>query len=188
MIPTLTHREITMQESSFLLGLRYIVATLSLYDEYSNDVLDMPEGSCFPRFYSSFLYSTCFEICTYWWAWLVFDRPKYRRKKIEISRTTSHSNSFSRTKSLTKTISRTISLTNNIAELKPFEVLFFTDIHLTQSCFYAFADRKPFDQNPTTDFSTTRFESKYTIKTRVVWFWSKGSLFATTTNLKLLMY
>ncbi|GAU49608.1 hypothetical protein TSUD_286500 [Trifolium subterraneum] len=97
-IPTmLTHREITMQESSFLFGLRYIVATLSLYDEYSNDVLDMPEGSCFPR-------------------------PKYRRKKIEISQTTSHSNSISRTTTLTKTIARTISLTNNIAELKPFEI------------------------------------------------------------------
>ncbi|CAK8533174.1 unnamed protein product [Lathyrus sativus] len=89
---------VVYQESSFLFGLRYIVATLSLYDEYSNDVLDMPEGSCFPR-------------------------PKYRRKKIEISRTTSRSNSISRTKSLTKTISRTITLTNNIAELKPFELL-----------------------------------------------------------------
>ncbi|KAK2420358.1 putative membrane protein [Trifolium repens] len=89
---------VAYQESSFLFGLRYIVATLSLYDEYSNDVLDIPEGSCFPR-------------------------PKYRRKKIEISQKTSHSNSFSRTKPLTKTISRTISLTNNIAELKPFELL-----------------------------------------------------------------
>lgn len=39
-----------LQESSILLGLRYIVASLSIYDEYSNDVLDMPEGSCFPRF------------------------------------------------------------------------------------------------------------------------------------------
>ncbi|KAI5443351.1 hypothetical protein KIW84_012131 [Lathyrus oleraceus] len=87
-----------MQESSFLFGLRYIVATLSLYDEYSNDVLDMPEGSCFPR-------------------------PKYRRKKIEISQTTSRSNSISKMKSLTKTISRTMTLTNNIAELKPFELL-----------------------------------------------------------------
>lgn len=47
-----------MQESSFLLGLQYIVAALSLYDEYSNDVLDMPEGTCFPRFYSSLLPST----------------------------------------------------------------------------------------------------------------------------------
>ncbi|KAI5443353.1 hypothetical protein KIW84_012131 [Lathyrus oleraceus] len=89
---------VVYQESSFLFGLRYIVATLSLYDEYSNDVLDMPEGSCFPR-------------------------PKYRRKKIEISQTTSRSNSISKMKSLTKTISRTMTLTNNIAELKPFELL-----------------------------------------------------------------
>ncbi|KAI5443354.1 hypothetical protein KIW84_012131 [Lathyrus oleraceus] len=53
----------------------------------------------------------------------VFDRPKYRRKKIEISQTTSRSNSISKMKSLTKTISRTMTLTNNIAELKPFELL-----------------------------------------------------------------
>ncbi|KAJ1412713.1 putative transmembrane protein [Sesbania bispinosa] len=88
---------VAYQESSFLLGLRYIVAALSLYDEYSNDVLDMPEGSCFPR-------------------------PQYR-KKAKMSRTPSRSNSFSSTKSLTKTLSRTISLKNNIAELKPFELL-----------------------------------------------------------------
>ena len=39
-----------LQEASFLLGLRYIVTSLSIYDEYSNDILDMREGSCFPRF------------------------------------------------------------------------------------------------------------------------------------------
>ncbi|XP_022154178.1 uncharacterized membrane protein At3g27390 [Momordica charantia] len=40
---------VAYQESSFVLGLQYIVASLSIYDEYSNDVLDMQEGSCFPR-------------------------------------------------------------------------------------------------------------------------------------------
>ncbi|XP_022934971.1 uncharacterized membrane protein At3g27390-like isoform X2 [Cucurbita moschata] len=40
---------VTYQEASFLLGLRYIVTSLSIYDEYSNDILDMQEGSCFPR-------------------------------------------------------------------------------------------------------------------------------------------
>lgn len=39
------------QESSFWFGICYIIASLSIYDEYSNDVLDMPEGSCFARFY-----------------------------------------------------------------------------------------------------------------------------------------
>lgn len=39
-----------LQECSLWAGLCYIVASLSIYDEYSNDVLDMPEGSCFPRF------------------------------------------------------------------------------------------------------------------------------------------
>jgi hypothetical protein len=45
-----------MQESSFKFGLRYVIAALSLYDEYSNDILDMPEGTCFPRFGSTSLY------------------------------------------------------------------------------------------------------------------------------------
>lgn len=67
----------------------------------------------------------------------MFDRPKYRRKKIEISQTTSRSNSISKAKSLTKTISRTITLTNNIAELKPFEVLF-TNLDLKHSYFLTF--------------------------------------------------
>lgn len=40
-----------LQESSLWFGLCYIIASLSIYDEYSNDILDMPEGSCFPRFY-----------------------------------------------------------------------------------------------------------------------------------------
>nr|KJB33896.1 hypothetical protein B456_006G036800 [Gossypium raimondii] len=40
---------IVYQESSFWYGLCYIVASLSIYDEYSTDVLDMPEGSCLPR-------------------------------------------------------------------------------------------------------------------------------------------
>nr|VDD61670.1 unnamed protein product [Brassica oleracea] len=40
---------VSYQESSFFFGLCYVVASLSIYDEYSNDVLDMPEGSCFPR-------------------------------------------------------------------------------------------------------------------------------------------
>ncbi|XP_044465512.1 uncharacterized membrane protein At3g27390-like [Mangifera indica] len=40
---------VVYKESSFWFGLCYIVASLSIYDEYSNDILGMPEGSCFPR-------------------------------------------------------------------------------------------------------------------------------------------
>ncbi|EPS70492.1 hypothetical protein M569_04266, partial [Genlisea aurea] len=40
---------VVYRESSFYYGLCYIVASLSIYDEYSNDVLDMPEGSFIPR-------------------------------------------------------------------------------------------------------------------------------------------
>ena len=40
---------VSYQESSFYYGLCYIVASVSIYDEYSTDILDLPEGSCFPR-------------------------------------------------------------------------------------------------------------------------------------------
>nr|XP_043632864.1 uncharacterized membrane protein At3g27390-like [Erigeron canadensis] len=40
---------VAYQESSFYLGICYTVAALSIWDEYSNDILDMPEGSCFPK-------------------------------------------------------------------------------------------------------------------------------------------
>ncbi|KAL1291884.1 hypothetical protein HN51_060379 [Arachis hypogaea] len=86
---------VTYQESIFF-GLRYIIAALSLYDEYSNDILGMPEGSCFPR-------------------------PQYR-KKVKISRTISHSDSLSKLNRLRKTPSRTFSLKDNIVELKPLEL------------------------------------------------------------------
>lgn len=48
---------VSYQESSFYFGLCYVVASLSIYDEYSNDVLDRPEGSCFPRFCFSPIFS-----------------------------------------------------------------------------------------------------------------------------------
>ncbi|XP_051117951.1 uncharacterized membrane protein At3g27390-like [Andrographis paniculata] len=40
---------VVYQEGSFWFGLCYVVASLSIYDDYSNDILGMPEGSCFPR-------------------------------------------------------------------------------------------------------------------------------------------
>lgn len=40
---------VSYQESSFYYGLCFVAASVSIYDEYSNDILDMPEGSCFPR-------------------------------------------------------------------------------------------------------------------------------------------
>lgn len=88
---------IVYQESSFWLGLRYIVASLSIYDEYSNDVLDMSEGSIFPR-------------------------PHYRRKDAS-SQTTSRAPSFSRPSSFKNTPSRTGSIKNPMVELKPLELL-----------------------------------------------------------------
>ncbi|KVH92823.1 hypothetical protein Ccrd_005123 [Cynara cardunculus var. scolymus] len=79
------------QESSFYLGLCYVVAAVSIYDEYSNDVLDMPEGSCFPK-------------------------PRYRRNP-----GLSASSSFSRGGSLKHAPSRSGSLRVPMIELKPLE-------------------------------------------------------------------
>ncbi|KAK6928438.1 hypothetical protein RJ641_007029 [Dillenia turbinata] len=86
---------IVYQESSFWYGLCYIVASLAIYDEYSNDILDMREGSCFPR-------------------------PCYRNKAA-VSRTSSHGASFSRPNSFRT--SDTGSIRGPILELKPMELL-----------------------------------------------------------------
>ncbi|KAI3465553.1 hypothetical protein Pfo_022216 [Paulownia fortunei] len=40
---------IVHQEDSLRMGLAYIVAVISLFDEYANDLLYLTEGSCFPR-------------------------------------------------------------------------------------------------------------------------------------------
>ncbi|XVE67789.1 hypothetical protein DITRI_Ditri09bG0016500 [Diplodiscus trichospermus] len=87
---------IVYQESSFWFGLCYIVASLSIYDEYSNDVLDMPEGSCFAR-------------------------PQYRRNQKE---SLSNTSSFSKSESFkTRPPARVDSLTNKRIDLKPLELL-----------------------------------------------------------------
>nr|XP_043617328.1 uncharacterized membrane protein At3g27390 [Erigeron canadensis] len=83
---------IVYQESSFYLGLCYTVAALSIYDEYSNDVLDMPEGSCFPM-------------------------VKYRRNP-----GLSTSSSFSRAGSIKRAPSRSGSIRTPMIELKPLEL------------------------------------------------------------------
>lgn len=40
---------VVYQETSVQRGLAYIIAAIALFDEYSNDLLYMREGSCFPR-------------------------------------------------------------------------------------------------------------------------------------------
>ncbi|EYU34768.1 hypothetical protein ABFS82_11G133400 [Erythranthe guttata] len=87
---------IVYQERSFWFGLCYIVASLSIYDEYSNDILDMPEGSCFPR-------------------------PCYRKKTLP--QTTSPPASFSRPGSFKKPPSRTSSMNAPMLDLKPLELV-----------------------------------------------------------------
>ncbi|EOY02619.1 hypothetical protein QUC31_018077 [Theobroma cacao] len=87
---------VVYQGSSFWFGLCYIVASVSIYDEYSNDVLDMPEGSCFPR-------------------------PQYRRNKKESTRSAS---SFTNSDSFKPhPPARANSLTNTRIDLKPLELL-----------------------------------------------------------------
>jgi len=44
------------QESSLFLGLSYVISSVSIFDEYTNDVLDMAPGSCFPRYKWFILY------------------------------------------------------------------------------------------------------------------------------------
>ncbi|XP_042483083.1 uncharacterized membrane protein At3g27390-like, partial [Macadamia integrifolia] len=85
------------EESSIWFGLCYIISSLSIYDEYSNDILDMPEGSCFPKL-------------------------QYRKKRPP-SQTSSRTTSFSRPNSFRNPPSRLPSFKNSIIELKSLELL-----------------------------------------------------------------
>ncbi|KAJ0972826.1 hypothetical protein J5N97_020785 [Dioscorea zingiberensis] len=90
---------VTYQESSIQKGLAYIIASLSIFDEYSNDVLDLPAGSCFPR-------------------------PQYRMEESVHSSALSRPASFNKEKhDLKKTLSKTMSFKNKILEYKPIKLL-----------------------------------------------------------------
>ncbi|GJN02542.1 hypothetical protein PR202_ga19904 [Eleusine coracana subsp. coracana] len=92
---------VAYQESSLLMGLAYVASSVSIFDEYTNDVLDMAPGSCFPRF-------------------------KYRKAKDEFS----HGGPLSRPASFNKEKqegkkppSRVTSFKNSIDEFNPFKLL-----------------------------------------------------------------
>ncbi|KAH6791023.1 transmembrane protein [Perilla frutescens var. frutescens] len=116
---------IVYQESSFWLGLCYIVASVSNYDEYSNDVLDLPEGSCFPRF------KLLLRVCTY--AFILVTTPCFQSnlRGISTDRVTEGrplhkpllflTSSSSRTSSKNPSFRRT-SLSSQMLELKPLEL------------------------------------------------------------------
>ncbi|XP_056170072.1 uncharacterized membrane protein At3g27390-like isoform X2 [Syzygium oleosum] len=89
---------VVYQECSIWLGLCYVVASLAIYDEYSNDILDMQEGSCFPR-------------------------PNYRRQKARLSKTSSLAASISKPAPIKGPPARTVSLKDTIIELNPLELL-----------------------------------------------------------------
>ncbi|KAK1314493.1 putative membrane protein [Acorus calamus] len=103
---------VAYQENSISMGLSYIIASMSIYDEYSNDVLDMPEGSCFPR-------------------------PPYRKNVSLRATSFSRHTSFNHDKRDGKApLSRNMSLKNAITELKPiklFEQLFVECKHYGES-------------------------------------------------------
>lgn len=87
---------VAYQESSFKMGIAYIFSSLSMFDEYSNDILDLPEGSCFPR---------------------------YQYQKNPLSRSSSRSLSFNQGRQDSKNPSRTTSFKNVMAEIKPLKLL-----------------------------------------------------------------
>ncbi|PUZ47699.1 hypothetical protein GQ55_7G187500 [Panicum hallii var. hallii] len=94
---------VAYQESSFIMGLAYVASSVSIFDEYTNDVLDMAAGSCFPRF-------------------------KYRKSKDESSH--GHNVPISRPSSFNKEKqegrrppSRVTSFKNSIDEFNPFKLL-----------------------------------------------------------------
>ncbi|CAN6449257.1 unnamed protein product [Victoria cruziana] len=90
---------VTYQESSAFFGLSYIVSSISIFDEYCNDMLNMSEGSCFPRL-------------------------PYRRKQASQSAPLSRPTSFNKGRTSGRLApSRTMSLKNAVIEIKPIELL-----------------------------------------------------------------
>ncbi|KAF3793676.1 putative membrane protein [Nymphaea thermarum] len=88
---------VTYQESSAFFGLSYVVSCISIFDEYCNDMLDMSEGSCFPRL-------------------------PYTRKQASQSAPPSRPSSFNRRTSGRLAPSRSMSLKNAVIEIKPIEL------------------------------------------------------------------
>ncbi|XP_078440772.1 putative membrane protein At3g27390 isoform X2 [Wolffia australiana] len=84
---------VTYQERSVTMGMRYIIASVAMYDEYSNDMLDMGEGSCLPR--------------------LGYRKGEYVAK----------GQSFGSRGSSSKTASRSVSFKNSVLELNPLKLL-----------------------------------------------------------------
>uniref|UniRef100_A0A0D3FX66 Uncharacterized protein n=2 Tax=Oryza barthii TaxID=65489 RepID=A0A0D3FX66_9ORYZ len=91
---------VAYQESSLKMGLSYVVSSVSIFDEYTNDVLDMAPGSCFPRL-------------------------KYRKRE-----DSSHGGSLSRPTSFNKEKqegkkppARVTSFKNSIEDFNPFKLL-----------------------------------------------------------------
>ncbi|XP_006652429.1 uncharacterized membrane protein At3g27390-like isoform X2 [Oryza brachyantha] len=91
---------VAYQESSLKMGLSYVVSSVSIFDEYTNDMLDMAPGSCFPRL-------------------------KYRKKE-----DSSHGSSLSRPASFNKEKqevkkppARVTSFKNSIDDFNPFKLL-----------------------------------------------------------------
>ncbi|CAN6268296.1 unnamed protein product [Urochloa humidicola] len=91
---------VAYKESSFIMGLAYVASSVSIFDEYTNDVLDMAPGSCFPRF-------------------------KYRKSKDGSSHGhISRPSSFNKDKQEGKRPpSRVTSFKNSIDEFNPFKLL-----------------------------------------------------------------
>nr|CAB3487427.1 unnamed protein product [Digitaria exilis] len=94
---------VAYQESSLIMGLAYVASSVSIFDEYTNDVLDMAPGSCFPRY-------------------------KYRKSKDDSSHgqsaTISRPSSFNKDKQEGKRPpSRVTSFKNSIDEFNPFKLL-----------------------------------------------------------------
>ncbi|XP_058102092.1 uncharacterized membrane protein At3g27390-like isoform X2 [Magnolia sinica] len=90
---------VVYQESSILFGFNYVISSFALFDEYSNDILDMPEGSCFPR-------------------------RQYRKENSSRSTSFSRPLSFRNERPDGKAPpSRSTSFTNSMVEFKTFELL-----------------------------------------------------------------
>nr|CAB3467868.1 unnamed protein product [Digitaria exilis] len=50
---------IAYQEASFQMGLAYMISAVAIFDEYTNDLLYLREGSCLPRYIWDWFFRSC---------------------------------------------------------------------------------------------------------------------------------
>ena len=127
------------QESSVVMGLSYVISSVSIFDEYTNDVLDMAPGSCFPR-YNHKPHCKLLDQILNNWRFLVL-KSELSRLKYRKNEDSSHGGNLSKPASFDKEkhegkkpLTRVTSFKNSMDEFNPFKVIFLPNTLVLVEC------------------------------------------------------